>query len=177
MKMKTILCLTMALGICSQAMALEIYKGKILSQKVWSTHGEKARLASAKNRQHKSQLIDGNVFQASYAQILSRTAKVDELVSIENNNALFVDNNTDEEHEYRVMNSVCSDTDENTTHCIHYFKTFVLSPGGYLSDDMHPVLDMTYSKAGSYRIAVFTSFGPSTGPASYNTATATVTVS
>lgn len=177
MKLKSILCLAAALSVSGQVLAMEIYKGKVISQKVWSTHGGKARIAPSKRLQNHHMRSPNNTYEYSYANIYSETAKVNLPTIISNSNAVNIDNNSDTTHKYMIGQSACSETPEATVHCVHYFEEVELEAGGYLNENMQPVLEMTYTKPGNYRITTITSYGELTGPMNYNKATGVMTVS
>jgi hypothetical protein len=177
MNMKKVLCLAAALSLTSHALAMEIYKGKVLSQKVWSSDGGKAKISPSKAMRGQKMHMQNQPYEHTWAQVFSGSTKVNQPFEIENTNGVFIQNDSDETHEYRTIQSVCSETSEATFHCVHYFDEIELSPGGYLSDDLRPVLEMTYSKPGSYKIISLTSYGEGSNPSSYSESIGVMTVS
>lgn len=155
MNIKKILCLTAALSISSHVFALEIYKGKMVNEKIWSTSGVKAKIGVSKKFQNRKMHTAEPDRALVQAVIASQTAKINTPVEISNDNRLYIVNYTDEPHVYNVEHSVCSETSDAVTQCVHYWREFEISSGGYVDDDFRPVLELTYTKPGIYKIDSF----------------------
>ena len=178
MNLKKIICLAAALSVSSHVFAMEIYKGKVVSEKLWSSDGSKAKVAPSKKSRHANRHFDVSNDVFVQAVIAAQTAKVNEYIEIENSNNLSLQNTSDETHTYYVGHNVCSETSEGTAHCVHYHRTFELSPGGYVEDDFRPVLEQAYSKPGTYKIESYSSYGEDgAGDSNYDLAASTITVS
>ena len=156
MNLKKILCIAVIVSASSHAFALEIYKGKIISQKTWSTDGGKAVMVANKSQVRKQPRMDTS-YQYVEARVYAGTAKVGEPVTIAHDHGYGVGNNDTENHTYQARMTVCSSESANTVHCIHHFDTIELTPGGYFREDNIPDLVMTYDKAGSYYLSAYTS--------------------
>lgn len=175
MKVKNIFCLLAALGISSHAFAMEIYKGKVLSQKVWSSDGGKATLKV--NKAMLGMHAARQPLEHTWAHLSSASTKVNRAVEIPISTGVSVLNFSDETHIYHTIQSVCSETPEATMQCVYYEADMELSPGGYLVDDLQPVLEMIYSKPGNYRISALSSYDEDSNPASYTESKGVMTVS
>ncbi len=153
MKLKQLICIAVTVGLSSHAFAMEIYKGKVISEKVWSNDGSKAVLGTHQKPQFRH---EGQSYEQIMSSISSDEGKVNEPVTMNNMHAIYAFNDTDETKSYRVMESICSQTSDNFNRCIYYHKNIELEPQGYISENKEPVLEMTYTKPGRYRVTVMT---------------------
>lgn len=154
MKLKQLIFIAATIGLSSHAFAMEIYKGKVISEKVWSNDGSKAALGKSKKPRFKHE--SGNLHEQIMSSISSDASAVNEPITLNNMHAVYVYNGTDETKQYLVMESICSQTSDNFNRCIFYHKQIELQPQGYIEETKVPVLEMTYTKPGKYRVTVTT---------------------
>lgn len=150
MDLKKILCLLAAVAFNTQAFAIEIYKGKLLSHKVTATPG--AKTTSAKityMQQHPS----GAKGYFAHTFFKSPMVKVNEAILLGNMHDVYVYNDSNEEHQYQIFMSVCALTDDmSTMHCVRFDDVVSLQSGGYVREDVMPQLTMQYGVAGTYGV-------------------------
>lgn len=154
MNLKKLICIAVVAGLGSHAYAMEIYKGKVISEKVWSNDGSKAVTGINKKQQFRHESSD--VFEEVVSSISSDYANVNVPVTMNNMHLIRLYNKTDATKDYRVMESICSQTSDNLNRCIYYHKQIQLEPNGYVTEGKEPILEMTYTKPGRYRVTVMT---------------------
>lgn len=154
MNLKKLICITAAISLSSHAFAMEIYKGKVISEKVWSNDGSKAVTGINKNQPFRHDST--GMYEEIMSSISSDHASVNVPVTMNNMHHIHLINNTDETKNYRVMESICSQTSDNLNRCIYYHKQIQLEPHGYVTEGKEPILEMTYTKPGRYRVTVMT---------------------
>ncbi len=156
MNLQKLFCLAVMASVSTNVIAMEIYKGKVLSEKIYASDGSKATLAPQKN----TMLPRHNDSDYAYttANIPSGHAKVNTPVVVDGSLSVSFVNSTEETRHYTVLNRVCSRTTEATNHCVYYHKEIELQPQGSFFEDALPLLKMTYSKPGSYKIWVESGF-------------------
>lgn len=148
MNLGKLFCLTALACISSNVFAMEIYKGKVVSEKLYASDGSKATLAVKKHAVKRAYEED---FIYNTASIPSSNAWVNKPVVIDGASTVSIFNNEGMTKSYEVRSEVCSETSEATTHCVYYYKTVLLESGGYYYDDAIPLLKMSYSKPGRYK--------------------------
>ena len=180
MKITKLLCLTIAAAVSANSYALEIYNGKITKHKEWTTGGAKAsyvtssngaspaRFSRQKSQDHRSQ-------DFKQAAVAAAQGAVNVPMIIDNRHYVFFDNDTTEVKTISYTYSVCSKDSDKMNQCVYYQNEAILQPGGYMSDDIKPVLEITYTTPGKYRVQASTSV-TEFGPGSNGTATSSADV-
>ncbi len=158
MNCKKLVCFTVLAVVSTNVGAMQIYKGKIVSQKITTTDGSQGAVAP-----NKKTIVFPTMQQRSFSDKLtsvlldSSVAKMNEPVELSTNHYTFISNASDVTELYEVVHTVCSQTSEASTHCIFYHKQIELEAGGYFSDDTRPVLTMKFSQPGRYHTTAITS--------------------
>lgn len=153
MNFKNIFSLAVLAALSANVSAIQLYKGKIVSQKVWTNDGSKPLIAmNNKNvmmplMQHHS---DANRYTAIMVE--SMNAKVDEYVSPQNNHFTGLSNAGNTSQLFNITHTICSNTPEGSEHCVFYNKVVELEVGGYITDDTRPVLNIKFSRPGRYYV-------------------------
>lgn len=150
MNLKKLICIAAVVCFGSNAFAMEIYKGKVISQKVWSNDGSKAAVV-AKRNPHARHDTD-NSYEDVVSSISSWSTNVNEALKINNTNYIALKNNSDQTKRYYIVESVCSQTSDNFNRCLYYHAQIELEPTGAANINETPFLEMVYSKPGHYRV-------------------------
>lgn len=156
MKIKLIISMAIAAAVGSNAFALEISKGKLISHKEWATAGAKAAyLPGTKTRQNIQDIKGMKLSESSnavYSDTESTTAKVGEPVTVGNDGYVWIYNASEAVKNYRFEYSICADQTANIMECVYSEDVVELQPHGYVSDSRKPTVTMKYDTAGSYNI-------------------------
>jgi hypothetical protein len=155
MNLKQLICIAATISLCTHAFAMEIYKGKVISEKVWSNDGSIAVTGINKKQQFRHD--DGYTYENIYSSISSDSAKVNEPVTMNNFHHIRLYNRTDHNKNYWIEENICSQTSDNLNRCIYYNQQIQLEPNGYIDQGKQPILKITYTKPGRYRVTVETS--------------------
>jgi hypothetical protein len=155
MNFKRIVLMAAMISASANAFAIEIYKGKVISDKTWSDDGSKAVM-----KRDKMLLAKHGVPNSTYLNVLVRDlgGKVNEPVEIYNRHTKTVYNSSDVNHRYVIYEAVCAGVANSSSHCVIHAMKVELNPEGYFEDDSYPALEMTYSKPGRYNIYAFSSY-------------------
>lgn len=159
MKKLSILCLALTTAMSTQVFSMEIYNGKILDHKEWTTGGARATyIYNAKTKghlRHLSNLEDENNFSDMLtSSIASDFASIGKSLEIQNGYHLSFSNQSKSKKRYRYTFSVCATDDSNLSQCAHFSNSVELNPGGYFNDsDSRPALKMNYRKPGKHFIS------------------------
>lgn len=175
MNLKQILCLAAIAGVSSQAYALEIYHGRVISEKSWSTAGGKVTFAKKPLRARANAGAPQD--QGLSVGIMSATGKVGEPVTLTGNHSIYIMNETATAQTYFYNISVCALMDAHTVHCVYQAKNLELDPNGYFYVDNEPQLTLTFNAAGNYQTTATTWIRGSGIESGYMNAISNVTVS
>lgn len=154
MNLKQILSLAVIAGLSSHAYALEIYHGRVLSEKTWSTDGgkvtfaKKSQFARAKEGLPQSQRLEVGIANVS--------GTAGQPLTLSGNHYIYIENNTANNQTYFYNISVCAYTSNKTSHCVYQTKNLELSEGGYFLADSEPELTLSFDAAGNYPITAST---------------------
>lgn len=156
MKIKLLISMAIAAAVGSNAFALEITKGKLISHKEWATAGAKASyLPGTKTRQtvldSKGMKLSGSS-NAIFSDTESTTTQVGVPVTVGNDGYVWIYNSTETVQNYRFVVSMCADQNDEIIECVYSEDNVELQPHGYLSDSRKPSVTMKYDTAGSYNI-------------------------
>jgi hypothetical protein len=156
MKLKQIMFGLVAVIAVDTVSASELYKGKVLSEKVWTSDG---RATSAVTRkivgQMPMRLDTSGLAVQSYLD--SAAIKINENIVLGNRHFIDLRNSSGVTKTYKIFDYVCSFTTDANNHCAMYDKKIELSDGGYYYDMTAPQLEMSYAVAGRYSISMGTS--------------------
>jgi hypothetical protein len=158
MKIKLLVSMAIAAAVGSNAFALEISKGKLISHKEWSTGGAIAssqpgsKTLESVMRRHKSMLKSENSVSYYFleAETAPATGRVGEPVSVSNNAFVYARNDTSETQTYNYNFSICTNKSDHIIECVYAGDVIELLPGGFFSNTAQPVLTVKFDKPGSY---------------------------
>ncbi len=154
MKVKLLLATAMMAAITSNAFALHITKGKLLSHKEWATGGAIAlTMPTNKTKASLMRMLDQqNSIQPSLvvAGIDNFATTVNEPVTINNNGFFWFENTTAASKTLSLMTSICVQHSVNTLECVYTFDRFDLEAGGYVELNIFPALKVAFREAGTY---------------------------
>jgi hypothetical protein len=169
MNSKHLLCLSIAAALSANAMAFEIQKGKVISQKQWTTDGAVA-LFSAKNKPILPTLNIGKAARSQNASF-NVTANVSPLdatvgnpVDIYTYNNAFIINLSDNINNYRIDFDICVEMPDHLTRCAFGYKNISLDSGGSFSDYDSPGLQPTFDKPGLYKVRTSVTLATDSNP-------------
>jgi hypothetical protein len=157
MKVKSIVCGTLAILACTQVFALDITKGHLISHKEWTTGNAKGHfVASNAQAFQKSKMMGDPVTNSnneSYTNIDVVNTVSNMPVTITGNNYVRISNDSDMTQHYRVSYRTCSQIDptRDIEDCIFYSDIIALEPHGSFSDMKAPELQETYNVPGTYQ--------------------------
>jgi hypothetical protein len=173
MNSKHLLCLSIAAALSANAMAFEIQKGKVISQKQWATDGAVA-LFSAKNKPSLPMLNIGKAARsenASFNVTFNITANVSPLdatvgnpVDIYTYNNVFILNLSDNTNNYRIDFDICVEMPDHLTRCAFGYRNISLDSSGSFSDYDSPGLQPTFDKPGRYKVRTSATLAAENGP-------------
>lgn len=149
MNLKQIFCLAVIAGVSSHAFALEIYHGRVISEKRWSNDGSKVTLAKKSLSARTNAELPQN--QELSVAMMSATGKVGEPITLSGNHSILITNNTATSQTYFYNISVCALVDEHTSHCVYETKNLELDPSGSFKTDDEPALTLTFNNPGVYQ--------------------------
>ena len=156
MKGKLLLGLTIATLISANSFALEIYKGKLIKHKEWTTGGVKSSVINAATNTSHLKLNTALASKSAtpYLETFSFggdiSGYVGNLVQVIGNNEVYVHNYSDTSQTYYYTLNVCADAGNKEDKCIFYFDEFSLDPDGYVSTNIQPSLYLVYFTPGTY---------------------------
>jgi hypothetical protein len=149
MNLKKIFCLVIAVSVSSHALAMEIYHGRVIKEKSWSTNGEK--VVFAKHDASSMAMSGSPQAQSMYTDIHSiGTNAVGEPVSADGYSYVSVRNDTADNETYSVLHSTCVALTDKIEHCAYHQKDLELDSGGYFHDNTSPRLTVKFDKPGIY---------------------------
>lgn len=157
MKIKaSLLCLTITAIASANSFALELYKGRVINHKEWTTGNVKATFKdSMKNAtsQFKNKMMtkSDSTYASIYSNGLNTKGATGVPVTINGNHSIYVMNDTQAAQQYNYTLSICANTSENTTQCAYYYDEIQLEAGGYVVVDKAPVLEVKFSQPGIYK--------------------------
>lgn len=156
MKIKLIISMAIAAAVGSNAFALDISNGKVISHKEWATAGAKAAYLPGTKSRQSIQDIKGMKLSASsnavYSDTESTTARIGEPVTVGNDGYIWIYNSSESTQNYQFNYSICAEQNANITECVYSEDRIELQPHGYLSDSRKPTVTMKYDTPGSYNI-------------------------
>jgi hypothetical protein len=153
MKLKIIISIVVATALSSQAYAMQITKGKLISHREWATKGVKASFGIS-TRTRKDMKLDDNpniIPSANFAETHSVLAKVGQPVSVKNDGFVTIANTTNHTRTYQIFMRICADAiTSGNVECLNYENEISLEPGGSYVDAPVPTLTITYNEPGTY---------------------------
>jgi hypothetical protein len=158
MKGKLLLGLTIATLISANTFALEIYKGKLLKHKEWSTGGAQGSFKNVATNLADFKLHANKTTKSSepFLQAFTHAAHTKTLVGATTlpygQYQIYIYNDTDSSQTYRYFLDVCVELSANQTKCISYFDELSLEAGGYAVTTEQPMLLVNYDTPGNYKI-------------------------
>lgn len=175
MNLKQILCLTAIAAVSTQAFALEIYHGRVTSEKTWSTDGSKVTFAKKALRARANTGLPQE--QALNVGMMNTTGKVGEPVTLVGTHSIYITNDTATVQTYYYDISVCVLMDAHTAHCVYQGKNLELDPSGYFYVDDEPQMTLTFNAPGNYQSTATTWIRGSGNSTGYMNAISNVTIS
>jgi hypothetical protein len=155
MNVKKILCLAVIMSAAVNASAMELHKGKVISDKVWSPDGSKATLVYSKHARTRY-FDDGKLSAFTNVYLKDSGGVANVPVTIENHHALNLYNFGDEKSQYYIHKWICVDTSVKQAHCVIQDLLVELEPQGSLYDETSPGLTLTFDSAGRYPVRAST---------------------
>lgn len=157
------LCFALTAFISSQVYAVEIFKGKILQHKEWSTGQAKAVFKEVKNLNLKANLNNSSAMMTtSLADIVHGTVGIP--VEVKGVSSGSIRNQTESVQTYYYNATVCAETNPFNTDCIYYNDKIELQPGGHLYiEGLQPSLSISFAEAGEHAIYVVTEIDDANG--------------
>ena len=155
MKGKLLLCGTLTTLFCANSFAMEIYKGRIIEHKEWTTGNAKitfkpsdAREARLKFDQQKKQSQNAGAFISTYADSIK--GNVGQPITVTGSHIIDVRNDTQATQRYTYILSLCTNTSNHQAQCGYYYDTVELESGGYIFNSYTPMLQVQFDNAGTY---------------------------
>ena len=154
MKVKLLLTTAIMAAIASNAFALHITKGKLLSHKEWATGGAVAlTMPTNKTKATAMRMLDQQTsIQPSLivAGIENFTTTVNEPVTINNSGFFWFENTTVSSKTIWLMTSICAQHNVNTSECVYSYDRFIVEPGGNVNGTVFPALKVAFPQPGTY---------------------------
>lgn len=145
-----------AVVLSANSFAFDIYKGKIVSHKEWTTGNVSAVLKKAdlKSALLKMKKQDQDNFAYSYlfAKISNATGVVGVPTEVAGGHDIYVQNDTASSKVYNYNINVCVNTSAQESSCAFYFDEITLEPGGYFSNAAEPAVMVKFNQSGDYKI-------------------------
>ena len=156
MKMKLLISAVIAAAVCSNAFALHITKGKLISHKEWTTGNAIASyqpgtktLQSMKRTLAKLDVNPSTpIFLASETR--NAVAHVGERVSVNNNAFIWVKNNTESTRNYYYNFNICATKSDSIIECVYAYEQIELEPNGEFNNALSPELTVKFNEPGVY---------------------------
>jgi len=156
MKGKIILCASLVALLSANSFALEIYKGRIVSHKEWTTGDAKVVYKPAnkntliKFKQQRMQSQEGaSGYVSTYIDQTQGATSTP--IYINGSHYFYIINNTSSTQTYNYTLETCAFDSANTAKCAYYFDAVQLEPNGYLEEVNEPQLQVQFDKAGTYQ--------------------------
>lgn len=155
MKMKLIAsCFALTAFMASQVYAVDIYKGKILQHKEWSTGKGKVIFKEIKNKNLRSNVGEA-IASFSTVDVVYGTVGVP--VEVQGTSSGYIKNTTDSPQIFSFNTAVCAETNPFNTECLFYYDRYELEPGGHVHiEGIQPSISATFADAGEHNIFVST---------------------
>lgn len=158
MKGKIFIASLLAFSVTTNAFALEIYKGKVIKSKEWTTDsGIKAVYTNAKH----SRLKPMDEGRDAVSQINFTEGAVGAPVTVNGGNFVYISNESEQTNTYHFQTSICAALTEHTDRCSYHFEDVSLEPGGYFMVDKENAMQLTFAEAGEYSSYIVTSVSDS----------------
>lgn len=150
MKRKLLLSFALAFTITSTSFAAEIYKGKIIHLKDWTSGNNiKATLADVTKPRLKTNSEDESEYHL-YSNIDFAEGVAGMPVNINGEQAILIHNATDITKTYNIGMNVCAMTSDKTERCSYHNEQIELAPDGYFNTQKASSLQLTFDKADTY---------------------------
>jgi hypothetical protein len=180
MNIKLIIGLICTAAIGTNAFALQITKGKLISHKEWATDGAVASYLPATKTlasvQKAGQLTKTALELSAETESVATT--VGAPVTIANDASIWVMNTSDEVKQYRYTFYICAFINANTSDCVYTEDLVELQPHGAIYTGAKPALQVAFDEAGVYDTwagSTFTTL-PMQTQMSQSSSTGTITV-
>lgn len=161
MKLKSLLCLMLA-SAATQAYALEIYKGHIVSHKEWATGSAKGSFVpgnAAANAALKLNMLgskqsraDGGVSHTIFSSVAPATGTAGSITTLTGSNSIYMYNSGKEKQQYNYQYSLCAAIADKTASCVYYYDEIELEAGGSFNDNHQGQSQLVFAAAGTYPI-------------------------
>ena len=157
MKGKIILSLVAASLVSSGSFALEIYKGRIVNHKEWTTGNVKAILKAGDPRKNKMAQLNNRTTQnnSTYASVSSDIDYVEGTANtplqLSGDHYVFIANDTATAQSYHYYFSICAESSDRTGQCAYFHDEIQLEAGGYFNSSEEPELQLTFEKPGLFK--------------------------
>lgn len=182
MKIKLLVSMAIAAAVGSNAFAVQITKGKLVSHKEWTTGGAVAAYLPG-TKSLDSLLRDKSMMKQTriqpYHYVSADTAPVHGLVgealSISNDAYVYAYNGSNEIQKYSYTFDICTNRSEHINECVYTFDEIELQPGGNFYNASQPVLKVKFDKPGTYQ-TIASSYIFSNGLSSGSASIADITV-
>ncbi|OGT44199.1 MAG: hypothetical protein A3F42_04150 [Gammaproteobacteria bacterium RIFCSPHIGHO2_12_FULL_37_34] len=151
MRKKIILGFAIA-SMATSAFALEIYKGRLITHKEWTTGNAKGFFKASKMiPELKAKGLDAeHSYSYIYSYAASIKSSVNTPVNVSGENYISLYNDTRTKELYHYTFSVCARNSDHTAQCAYYYDEIELEPGGYANSAEQPILQVTFAKPGNY---------------------------
>lgn len=158
MKKQYIILSLLSLLTATNCFAVDIYNGKIIKHKQWTTGEAKAIFHETKDMNDQSTSIDDTVSMTS-SDVGTVQGVVGKPVEIKSNHYSYLVNHTDKAQSFHYTMGTCAVAANHKEHCAYYFDEVKLQPKGYLTKMLEPTLSLTFDKPGTYDLYAFTDLG------------------
>lgn len=162
MKSKSLWCLALILMISTSSFALEIYKGRLIKHREWTTVYAKG-MFNAVDIKNRSLAVRNKMARTSESSDITVFSDAKAIQGIVNSKTLLdgehyisIQNNTTTTQQYDYELSICVDTSTFASQCTYFNVEIQLDPTGYASDSEESNLFIQFTKPGIYHTDVST---------------------
>lgn len=160
MRVSSLCCVALGLLVSVNSFASELYKGKILEHKEWSTgkvkvmfndsHAPNTFLDINHQLPH-AKLSDDGYYVKMETSAINSAGTVGLPILTQGNLMLLVENTGDGTKFFAYTLTVCLGTSEHESLCSNYFDAVQLDPEGYIFTTIAPAQQYAYGQAGTYK--------------------------
>jgi hypothetical protein len=160
MKIKFLVGCVLSAIISTNASALEITYGKLLSHQAQTTKNQTKKSLAEKNAALLTMLKQQAMGQdlssgVSISQIYPSTGKIGEATEVRGMQTIMIMNRTGATQIYRIEKRICANTSEEAMECIESDDDIELDANGQLYDMQMPTMPAVFQKAGINETLVY----------------------
>ncbi len=156
MQIKLFISAIAAAAMASNAFAVEIKNGRLLSHKEWTTGSATASFSPGTKtlqdilRKHPQMKSISSLPTSVASDARPTTGRVGETIAANNDGFVFVVNDTEETREYRYTILMCAQKTDNMQECAYSFDHIELEAGGVFYASKLVALKVKFDKPGLY---------------------------